>query len=469
MVQHTYVVQHHRAVLSVIIDCCRYLSGEMQGLRSSSSVEGKLFNLFRLMSKYNADASVYLQKIEERRNDPNKSKMQVNFLAYRSLLKLILTMKEMVLETIGTRIVAAEKYAIIADSTQDCSKLETVVVLVCYIEDQDQENFGISLAKPVERIVGAFTTGLTTGTELSEKCLSLLEECKLNLNCIVGQSYDGAANMRGSSHGMQSLIQEKCPSAVYIWCYAHRFALVVEQALNDCIPIRNYFGILEELYVFMSGHRRHSVFVETLKTSTQKIDLHLSKKRLKRVTTTRWNSKSAANKTIGDCYGEILSCLEIIENDKSMGRESVTKAASLRKHMTTFKFIAALKICTEIFDVLSPVTTVLQGINVDLGAASLIIGNTIRRLKTLRTDAVLNRIIKSAKEMCLNFSIDIPGPSLKPRRKHVRKRFFDEIGIENETQFDEIQKLKVETFFSVIDILLMALNNRFNENILTLF
>lgn len=89
-----------------------------------------------------------------------------------------MTMKKMVLENICVRIQEAGKFAIISDSTQDISKKETVVLLARYIEEGEEN--GISRMKPVERILGAFTTSINTGTELSKKCLSLIEECGLD-------------------------------------------------------------------------------------------------------------------------------------------------------------------------------------------------------------------------------------------------------------------------------------------------
>jgi hypothetical protein len=63
--KHNARVLHYRAVVSVVIDCARYLTEEMMAFRNSTEGKGKLINLFRLLAKYNPDACVYLEKIKK--------------------------------------------------------------------------------------------------------------------------------------------------------------------------------------------------------------------------------------------------------------------------------------------------------------------------------------------------------------------------------------------------------------------
>lgn len=474
--QQTYLVQHHRAVLSVVIDCCRYLSREMLALRNSKSTKGKLFNLFVLLSKYNADAKSYLLKIQEVRSDPTKSKMQVNFLAYRSVLTLVTTMKEMVLQAIVDRMKKVGKYSIIADGTQDCSKLETVVLLVRYIESVEGVGSSITSDKPVERTVGAFTLGGTSGKEMADKCKDILNECHLDLKNVVGQSYDGAANMRGSAKGMKTLIQEAQiedeghSTAIYIWCYAHRFSLVIERALENSIFMGNHFGISEELYVFMSGHKRHYIFTEVLKdASERKHTLHLSKRRLQRVSTTRWSSRPAATSTINDCFEEIVASLEIIKKDEKSTTDTRVKATGLLNHILTVDFIAGLKICMKLFSILRPITSVLQGVDVDLGAASIIISDTKKRLEKFREDnREFDEVKDSILEMCVRNKI---STAPKIQRKKMRKRFFDEMGTHDDDDgllhIEKMEKFKIDVYYIVIDRILMEMSERFTDSTLT--
>jgi len=75
---------------------------------------------------------------------------------------------------------------------------------------------------------------------------NICEEMKLNWRQhLVGQSFDGAASMRGTYNGLQAFIREQNQSAIYVWCYAHRFSFVVVDAVSSCLEARDLFGNLE--------------------------------------------------------------------------------------------------------------------------------------------------------------------------------------------------------------------------------
>jgi len=68
---------------------------------------------------------------------------------------------------------------------------------------------------------------------------------------LIGQSYDGASNMRGNYKGLQARITNDCPHALFIWCHAHRLNLVLKQAVLCNIDTVDMFGSLESLYAII--------------------------------------------------------------------------------------------------------------------------------------------------------------------------------------------------------------------------
>lgn len=466
--QQNYWVNHNRAVLSVVIDCVRFLTENMLAFRNSKDGRGKLYNLFRLLAKYNSDACAYLERVQKSRKD--KKRMRVNFLAYTSVSNLVRIMKDMVVEIICQRIrESGERYSIIMDSTQDASRLESTVLLVRYIEGivyQDDLSI-IPHPIPVERLLNVFTSKETSGLELYKRTKDILKANDLNISNIVGQSYDGAGSMRGCTKGLKTLIQIDCPMALYIWCSSHRFSLVIEKTVEHCGSLKDFFGILDELYTFMHwSHRRHGTFVQVLKESEEKNEglksKNFSKQRLKRIRTTRWGSKHEASKTLKSCFGEILECLEIIGNDKNTVAEFKTMAEGLKTKMFTFRFVMVLEICVTIFDVLSPTTVMLQGTMNDFGSASSIIDHTIRALKALRNDESWETLCKNAFKLCSEYGI-----KRKEKRVSRKKRFFDEYGLEYYEQPDDITQLKVDAvYYTMIDSLLMQISERFQHDVL---
>lgn len=62
--------------------------------------------------------------------------------------------------------------------------------------------------------------------------------------------------MSGKFKGVQAIIREQYPQAIYyVHCAAHSLNLAVSTAIN-IKPIRNCLGILEKMYVFFKTPKR---------------------------------------------------------------------------------------------------------------------------------------------------------------------------------------------------------------------
>lgn len=107
----------------------------MLAFRKKDVSEGKLVKLFSLIAKYNADARVYLEKIEKIRNQ--KGKLGSNFLSYQNVFDLINVMSNIVVSKIVNNINLSNTYSVILDSTQDIGKKECTAVLIRYVEHLD--------------------------------------------------------------------------------------------------------------------------------------------------------------------------------------------------------------------------------------------------------------------------------------------------------------------------------------------
>ena len=157
----------------------------------------------------------------------------------------------------------------------------------------DEQGAPNNPVKPEERLIKVFTSGDTTGENLAYKLMNTLKSVGINPNGMVGQSMDGAENMEGRYNGLISVVLRECPRAFYVWCCSHRFALVVEKSIDVCPQMRNMFSLLQEMYVFMSGHRRHHMFIDNLKKGLARNKMG-SVKRVQ--TTTRWSRRVMLSK-----------------------------------------------------------------------------------------------------------------------------------------------------------------------------
>lgn len=173
------------------------------------------------------------------------------------------------------RTIECSFFSVSLDTTFDISRKEQLIIVFRYVYK------GIVY----ERLVAVRETVLTTGQHLFFMFNNICEEIKLNWReHLVGQSFDGAASMRGSYNGLQAFIREQYPCAIYVWCWAHRFNFIIVDAVNSCLEARKLFGNLELLFDFMGSSKKRI----TLYSYYQNIRYPgKSKRRLKRVTTTR--------------------------------------------------------------------------------------------------------------------------------------------------------------------------------------
>lgn len=187
----------------------------------------------------------------------------------------------------------------------------------------------------------------------------------------MSQSYDGASNMRGAINGLQSRIGSRSPQAIYNWCYAHRMNLVIESLIASCTPVRNAVGILEELYVFFGGHKRHDAFY-----SAQENYSH--KKTLKRTgnSTRTWRSVEDATQVVLSRFKELRQSLQ--ELSQSSDTSTVTGAQGLFRQLDDFRMILTLHVVDEILQVTGPCSRIFQAISTDLAIAV----STIERCKS---------------------------------------------------------------------------------------
>jgi len=107
----------------------------------------------------------------------------------------------------------------------------------------------------------------STASTKSETLFNIFKEV-FNKTCLnweknlIGQSYDGAANMRGEYNGLQSKIKNENPHAAYIWCWAHRLNLVVEQGVGSCLEAVDFFGILGKVFDFICSSKNRVFLFE---------------------------------------------------------------------------------------------------------------------------------------------------------------------------------------------------------------
>jgi len=237
-------------------------------------------------------------------------------------------------------------------------------------------------------------SAITTSVQIFDVFQNICNELSLDwVNFMVGQSYDGAQNIRGQNSGLQALIKEKCPSATYIWCTAHRLNLVVVKAVSSSLDAVDLFGNMETLYNFICGSKKRVAYYEKVQNE---YSAGQRGRRLKRVSTTRWTSQDQALEAILETFGSVIDTLEYSRNTEGREDQCVGHMAGcLLNYLLSKRFIMTAMWFQKIFNVLSPLSTLLQTRDLDILAGVNSINDAKNLIQELRkNDSIMEYLIK---------------------------------------------------------------------------
>ena len=98
---------------------------------------------------------------------------------------------------------------------------------------------------------------------MSDTILNQLYKMNLDVkSSLIGMGFDDASVTNGKCTGVQAHIREVAPTAYYVHCYGHRLSLVLVDAIGDVPEAADFFTLLEQLYIFISGATVHAKFIE---------------------------------------------------------------------------------------------------------------------------------------------------------------------------------------------------------------
>ena len=120
-----------------------------------------------------------------------------------------------------------------------------------------------------------------------------------------GQTYDGAAKIKGAYKGCQALIVEKQPLAIYVHCGAHCLNLVTSDVCSASPKIRDFIQIVHELGVLCNASSKFKALFGAISSS----DDEVCSRNIKPSCPTRWLVCLPAIAAVLIQYGSILTAL----------------------------------------------------------------------------------------------------------------------------------------------------------------
>ena len=257
------------------------------------------------------------------------------------------------------------KFAVIVDETSDVSKTEQVFLCLSYIANGSKK----------ETFVGFYDTKSTEGEVLYELVTKAIGDLGLNLEDIVGQCYDGAANMSGINKGLAARMKKTSPLAIYVHCFSHLLNLAIQDTMTSIEPLKHTLSTIQSLYNFLEGStKRHAIF-HGLKSIVLT---------LKSLCVTRWSCHKDAVEAIFREIETIVKALLIMAADTDIKVSGRSK--DLLKNICDFKFIFGLTLLRFILTNTNALSVYLQGKDIDVYNARKTSFHTIEVLKSCRNE-----------------------------------------------------------------------------------
>ncbi|XP_012851943.1 PREDICTED: zinc finger MYM-type protein 1-like [Erythranthe guttata] len=348
-------------------------------------------------------------------------------------------------------------FALLVDEARDVSIKEQMAVALRYV------NKG---GKIIERFLGIVHVPNTTSRCLKASLESLLTTFGLSLSRVRGQGYDGASNMQGEFNGLKSLILKENKSAFYVHCFAHQLQLALVQITKKNKQLSEFFGSLALLANVIGGSckRQELLREKQFEKLMERVsfDNFVSgsglnqESTLKRPGDTRWNSYYFTITSMIKLFPSVVGVLEYLENN-SDDVSHCGQASMLLRNIVCFEFAFVLHLMRSILGITNDLSQALQRKDQDLANAMKLVIFAKDRLQELR-EGGWDDLLRETSSFCVQNNILIPNMNddfvLYSRDGRVSRKG---------TQITNLNHYKVDVLYTVIDLQLSELNDRFDN------
>uniref|UniRef100_A0A147BCI9 Putative tick transposon n=1 Tax=Ixodes ricinus TaxID=34613 RepID=A0A147BCI9_IXORI len=413
-----------REALLAILSSLLYLSTQGLAIRGHEDTESNLRQLLELRANDIPSLQSWLQRTKYK------------WISHQILNETLELMAHDVLRSLTDEVREAEHYSVILDETADISAKEQLSVCFRVVT----ENFEVQ-----ELFCGFFSTADTTAASLFTVLKDILCRFNLQVNKCRGQCYDGAANMGGKHRGVQALMQEEEPRALYVHCLAHVLNLVLQDVSQKVDMCRDLLYFVTELINFVTcSPKRVALFQELQREE----DVNLRK-----FCPTRWTLKAASLRSVLLNYESLITFLR--ETASEERNEAGAKASGLLKMLYKFDTFFVLKLLTMVFSRMEALNTALQKRTLRFHEAEKMVKAVNESITELRQ--TFSRFWEEALEEA--DKVDVEDPSVTVVRQKKTPRRYEEGSAAH--VFPSVMDMYRQRYNEVLDTVLSSLRNRY--------
>lgn len=427
-------------VLQRVVSVIKFLASRGLAFRGNDEILGSQHNgnylgILELLAEYDPFLSSHLAKYG------NVGKGRQSYLSSTICEELIEILGNKVLKHIIDEITMAKYFSLSVDSTPDISHTDQLTVVLRYVT---------SNGEVAERFLTFIPIESHKGEKLAATILNFLNENNIDIKNARGQSYDNAANMSGCYNGLQAHIKKINPLAHYVPCAAHSLNLVGVRAAESCVGAISFFGFVQELCKFFSASTHcWAIMLQSLETQDElKQSSFLVPKK---VSDTRWCARADATKALSKGYKSFQKALQSIVDDKTQTPQLIHEAKCLLKDSEKKENAIMSVFWAAILDRINGVSISLQKATIELRTAVDLLKSLLDFLLSQR-DSFNDYELKASEISGTNYSDE-------NQRVRKRKRHHDD-GPAEEAILSGREKLKIETYLPVLDVLHSELTRR---------
>ena len=265
---------------------------------------------------------------------------------------------------------------------------------------------------------------------------------------------DGCSTMCGIHGGLQALVREISPSALYVHCMAHRLNLMLVKTATIGIPVKSFFSLLESLYsFFVTSPTRIGQLHRSQESAKQSSEMPKS------LSDTWWAARASAKQHVRDNFEFYGNALDTLIADNHLDAHGLLTADGLLNRLKSFDFIALLYFWFDILVITKAATDKVQGPFLNIGVLCQLIEACIQQFSVMQSNNDhFESIIAKAKDHCN--SLDLPA-EFEMRRNW--RRFFDEPQADSTENHNAQKKLKIDMYNVVLDTIITDLKTHFND------
>ena len=345
--------------------------------------------------------------------------------------ELIQCLYEEVIEAIKAEIGKSPYVSLMADESTDIANVAQLALCIRYTDQ------GVTRERLVDFVdVSKGKSAIELSTAIKDSLKQVItEDAK-----VIGQSYDGAANMAGVNNSVQTHIQEDWPHAQFVHCYAHRLALVVKSACNDVRCAADFFEATASLCTFFRSSPKRGCLLE---------------KRIPQAGYTRWLTRGKCVKYISKHLEEIISALDdLCDSDDATTR---CEAEGHLKQLKTWENMFLLKVFNAILFYGDIVSKMLQSPVIDCANADRKIDDFRQHLNGMRSDKTFQDFLKELRSLDEKITFT-PRPRVRQRNEQIMR----DSGYTPSAHVElSLEKKLKQCLISVLDGLVAEIDARF--------